>query len=52
MNNAPQNSKKLRILLLAILAVGVFVYISLDEEHGAWLRRLAKNLLRELIHAF
>jgi hypothetical protein len=47
-----RSRKKLRILLLAVLAAGVITYIALDEEHGAWLRRVAKSLLRELIRAF
>lgn len=44
--------KKLRILILAILAASVIIYIAMNDEAGIWLRRLAKNLLRELVRAF
>jgi hypothetical protein len=52
MTHPPPNRKKLRILFLAILATGVVIYLAMDEEHSAWLRRVAKNLIRELVRAF
>lgn len=52
MNYSQTNRKKLRILLLAILATGVVIYLATDEEAGAWVRRVAKSLIRELIRAF
>lgn len=52
MTHPSPSRKKLRILILAILATGIIIYLATDEEAGAWLRRVAKNLIRELIRAF
>lgn len=52
MTHPTTSRKKLRILILAILATGVVIYLATDEEAGAWLRRVAKSLIRELVRAF